>query len=56
MCNLHCISTGGAETFQEKQRHFQNELRRLNPGMDPEYRPQVALNVRRFNLLESVRK
>lgn len=50
------LYTGGGESFQEKQRHFQEELRRNNPELGGGYgRPTTVVNVRRYNLLESVR-
>ena len=52
MLDHSSICKGGAETFQEKQRHFQTELKATND--DNENRPTTVLNVRRYNLLESV--
>ena len=48
------ILAGDARNFQEKKRHFQTELRRLNPQIESD--DQVDINVNRSNLLESVSK
>ena len=48
------ISTGGAESFHDKQRSFWTELRNRNPDMQSGLRREVRLNIRRFDILESV--